>query len=78
MFTAILSAFRPTDAGSQPRVNRPGGADLWLLDLERGSTGRFTSASALNVYPVWSPDARTIVFNTAASEVVSQGRRGIW
>jgi hypothetical protein len=45
---------------------RPGGNDLWLLDLERGSASRFTSASANNIYPVWSPDGRTIVFSTAA------------
>jgi Tol biopolymer transport system component/predicted Ser/Thr protein kinase len=46
--------------------DRPGGNDLWLLDLERGSASRFTSASAFNIWPVWSPDGRTIVFTTAA------------
>ena len=46
-------------------LNRPGGADLWLLDLERGSASRFTSAAALNVYPIWSPDGHTIVFASA-------------
>ena len=46
--------------------DRPGGNDLWLLDLERNSATRFTSASALNVYPVWSPDGRTILFSPAA------------
>jgi hypothetical protein len=47
-------------------LDRPGGNDLWLLDLERGSASRFTSASAINAYPVWSPDGRTILFTTAA------------
>jgi dipeptidyl aminopeptidase/acylaminoacyl peptidase len=47
--------------------DRPGGKDLWLLDLERGgSASRFTAASTMNAYPVWSPDGRTIVFTTAA------------
>jgi Tol biopolymer transport system component/predicted Ser/Thr protein kinase len=46
--------------------DRPGGNDLWLLDLERGPASRFTSASAFNIWPVWSPDGRTIVFTTAA------------
>jgi Tol biopolymer transport system component/predicted Ser/Thr protein kinase len=46
--------------------DRPGGNDLWLLDLERSSASRFTSASTLNVYPVWSPDGRTILFSSAA------------
>jgi predicted Ser/Thr protein kinase/dipeptidyl aminopeptidase/acylaminoacyl peptidase len=45
-------------------IARPGGDDLWLLDLERGSPSRFTS-SFLNHYPVWSPDGRTIVFTSA-------------
>jgi Tol biopolymer transport system component len=44
---------------------RAGGNDLWILDLERGHASRFTSASALNVWPVWSPDSRTIVFTAA-------------
>jgi hypothetical protein len=45
--------------------DRPGGNDLWLLDLQRGSASRFTSASALNIWPVWSPDGRAILFTTA-------------
>jgi Tol biopolymer transport system component/predicted Ser/Thr protein kinase len=44
--------------------DRPGGNDLWLLDLERGPPSRFTSASINNIYPVWSPDGRTIVFTS--------------
>jgi Tol biopolymer transport system component len=46
--------------------DRPGGNDLWLLDLERGSASRFTSASIENIYPVWSHDGRMIVFTTGA------------
>jgi hypothetical protein len=35
--------------------DRPGGSDLWLLDLERGPANRFTSVSAaIDIYPVWS------------------------
>ena len=41
--------------------DRPGGNDLWLLDLERGgSVSRFTSGSGTNIFPVWSPDGRLI------------------
>jgi Tol biopolymer transport system component/predicted Ser/Thr protein kinase len=48
-------------------LDRPGGSDLWLLDLERGGSGsRFTSASGLNIYPIWSPDGRTIMFTTTS------------
>jgi len=46
--------------------DRPGGNDLWVLDVEGGPASRFTSASAFNIWPVWSPDGRTIVFTTAA------------
>ena len=37
--------------------------NLWLLDLARGTSKRFTStAPARNDYPVWSPDASRVVF----------------
>jgi hypothetical protein len=56
--------------------DRPGGNDLWLLDLERGSASRFTSASAFNIYPVWSPDGRTILFTTAAMRLYRKDSGG--
>jgi Tol biopolymer transport system component len=56
--------------------DRPGGNDLWLLDLERPFASRFTSASTLNVYPVWSPDGRTILFTTAALRLFRKGPGG--
>ena len=36
--------------------------DLWLLDLARGTSKRFTSAAGRNDYPVWSPDGSRVVF----------------
>jgi hypothetical protein len=58
--------------------DRPGGDDLWLLDLERGgSTSRFTSASNTNIYPVWSPDGRMIVFSTAALRIFRKDSGGL-
>jgi Tol biopolymer transport system component len=56
--------------------DRPGGNDLWLLDLERGSASRFTSASSNNVLPVWSPDGRTILFTTAAMQLFRKDSGG--
>jgi Tol biopolymer transport system component/predicted Ser/Thr protein kinase len=58
--------------------DRPGGNDLWLLDLERGgSVSRFTSAStAFDIYPVWSPDGRTILFTTAAQRLIRKDSGG--
>jgi eukaryotic-like serine/threonine-protein kinase len=47
------------------REERNGGSgDLWILDLERGSTGRFTfDATQHSVSPIWSPDGRRIFFS---------------
>jgi Tol biopolymer transport system component/predicted Ser/Thr protein kinase len=40
----------------------PAAWNLWLLDLARGTSKRFTSAVGRNDYPVWSPDGSRIVF----------------
>jgi Tol biopolymer transport system component len=56
--------------------DRPGGNDLWLLDLDRGFASRFTSASITNIYPVWSPDGRMIVFTTAAQRLFRKDSGG--
>ena len=36
--------------------------NLWLVDLVRGTSKRFTSAVGRNDYPVWSPDGSRVVF----------------
>jgi dipeptidyl aminopeptidase/acylaminoacyl peptidase len=43
-------------------LDRPGSTDLWLLEVGRGVAGRFTSNSVITIYPIWSPDGRTILF----------------
>jgi Tol biopolymer transport system component len=40
----------------------PGNEDLWLLDLERNTTMRFTSNPAPDESPVWSPDGSRIAY----------------
>jgi Tol biopolymer transport system component len=52
-------------------VQRPTGEvhDLWLLDAERGMTTRFTADHTLTSQPVWSPDARIILFSHVGSSV---------
>jgi Tol biopolymer transport system component/DNA-binding winged helix-turn-helix (wHTH) protein len=40
------------------------GADLWMLDVDRGVPSRFASRPGRNMYPVWSPDSRTILFTS--------------
>jgi eukaryotic-like serine/threonine-protein kinase len=37
-------------------------ANLWLLDLSRGSSSRLTFGSYVDQFPVWSPDGRQIAF----------------
>jgi Tol biopolymer transport system component/DNA-binding winged helix-turn-helix (wHTH) protein len=40
----------------------PVGADLWMLDVDRGVSSRFASRPGLNIDPVWSSDSRTVLF----------------
>jgi dipeptidyl aminopeptidase/acylaminoacyl peptidase len=39
-----------------------GSWDVWLMDLERRITSRFTFQPPVNNVPVWSPDGRTVAF----------------
>jgi dipeptidyl aminopeptidase/acylaminoacyl peptidase len=38
--------------------------NIWLMDLARGTLTRVTTFAGLNGSPVWSPDARRIVFHS--------------
>jgi hypothetical protein len=42
-----------------------GDTDVWLTDLHRHITSRFTFRPPLNNVPIWSPDGRQIVFASA-------------
>src|SRR5262249_18739055 len=44
------------------RGNQP---DIWVLDLVRSVTSRITSNPARDTSPVWSPNGRTIAFDSA-------------
>ena len=39
-----------------------GNTDIWLFDLARSASTRFTFHPAIDAFPVWSPDGRRIAF----------------
>ncbi len=59
-----------------PKVSVP---NIWLTDLVRGATSRFTLGPALNAGAVWSPDSGRIAFrsNRKGSSNFSRGAR-VW
>jgi serine/threonine protein kinase/Tol biopolymer transport system component len=42
----------------------PSRADIWVKDLERGTTSRVTHLPGRNNAPLWTPDGRGIVFSS--------------
>ncbi len=46
------------------RDPQTGQADIWIYDLSRRVSTRFTSAPADNIFPIWSPDGSRIVFES--------------
>jgi eukaryotic-like serine/threonine-protein kinase len=62
--------FRLSPDGRRAAISRdaPGGADLWLLEVQRGVSSRFTFHPGINSYPVWSSDGRTILFSSGGSQ----------
>ena len=45
------------------QAERGSGGDLWIRDLARSVTTRFTFDAEREFAPIWSPDGRTIVFS---------------
>jgi Tol biopolymer transport system component/predicted Ser/Thr protein kinase len=43
-------------------IGNPSRADLWLLNVQRGVSSRFTFTGTAHSDPVWSPDGQTIVY----------------
>jgi len=41
-----------------------GNTDIWILELGRGALSRFTSNAANEIWPIWSPDGRRILFSS--------------
>ena len=49
---------------ADPKLNTP---DIWLLDIPRGVSSRFTFNPWLDVSPTWSPDGARLVFSSSRS-----------
>jgi Tol biopolymer transport system component len=41
-----------------------GNVDIWVTDLQRGTSSRFTSEATIDGYPIWSPDGTRIAFGS--------------
>ncbi len=58
----------PSPDGTRLAFDMPedgsGSLDLWIRDLTRGVTSRFTFDPGSDSSPLWSPDGRTIVFTS--------------
>jgi Tol biopolymer transport system component len=40
-------------------------ADIWTLDLEKGVSSKWTTDPAADLHPRWSPDGKTLAFDSA-------------
>ena len=58
--------FRPQTSPDGTRVavevNAGGGIHIWVVDIESGLGRQLTFEGTANLYPTWTPDSRTVVF----------------
>jgi hypothetical protein len=71
------TSFRLSPDGRRAAVSRdrPGGTDIWLLEVERGVSSRFTNSGS-NFYPVWSTDGGTIMYRSGATSLFRKESSG--
>jgi len=66
------SKFAYTMWGSTPENK-----DIWIYDIARQSPSRFTFDSALERWPIWSPDGKSIVFSSNKKQFADIYRKAI-
>ena len=44
------------------------GADIWVKDMDRDAPSRLSFLKGSNCYPVWTPDGKNIVFQSAGQD----------
>jgi hypothetical protein len=61
-----LRTFRLSPDAQRAAVTRASGTstDLWMVEIGRDIWSRLTFTGGYNAYPIWSPDARTVVFRS--------------
>jgi len=52
------------------------GSDLWMLDVARGVSSRFTFRPGISADPVWSPDGSRIVFSVDNNSIYEKPANG--
>jgi Tol biopolymer transport system component len=67
--------------GSRAAVTRAdsltGDYDIWLLSLRQKVLSRFTFTPGLDFYPVWTPDASSIVYSSEAAGRLTLFRKSV-
>ena len=64
---ALYQAPRVSPVGSRiaATLTEGSGSSLWVYDWQRSIPSRLTTGSGVNAYPLWSPDGRYLVFQSA-------------
>jgi eukaryotic-like serine/threonine-protein kinase len=57
-------AISPDGSRVAVAMGPPASRDIWILDVARGASTRFTFDPARDDYPAWSPDGKNIAFSS--------------